>query len=266
MSAGLIVTLDGLVHGVDEPLVRATDPVLTHGDGVFETTLVRDGRACLLSAHLSRLSVSARIAGLPAVDTELFRAAAATAVSRWTGDAVLRLVHGRGAAFAAVSPVPNRVAGARRDGVAAVTLEIGRRGAPAVLSGAKSLSYAHHSAALREAAGRGAGDAIYVDADGLVLEGPRSSVVIADGEILVSPPPTLPILAGTTVHALFQVVPRSAYRPLRVSELFAAQGVWLLSAVTLAARVHTLDGVGLPPAPGAAQLAAWVDTAVDRDA
>jgi 4-amino-4-deoxychorismate lyase len=262
MPAGLIVTLDGVVHEAGAPLVRATDPVLTHGDGVFETTLVRGGRACLLQAHLDRLAASARIAGLPAVDTERFRAAATTAVSRWDGAAVLRLVHGRGATFAAVSPVPDRVAAARRDGVAAVTLDGGPRGA---LDGAKSLSYARHTAALREAARRGAGDAIYVDADGLVLEGPRSSVVIADGETLVSPPPTLPILPGTTVRALFESVPRAVYRPLEVAELFAAQGVWLVSAVTLAARVHTLDGVALPKAPWAARLSAWVDAAVDRD-
>ncbi|MHA3019316.1 aminotransferase class IV [Mycobacterium sp. BMJ-28] len=264
MPAGFIVTLDGAVHDAGEPLVRATDPVLSHGDGVFETTLVRGGRPCLLPAHLARLAASARIAGLPGVDTGLFRAAALTAAARWPeGEAVLRLVHGRGAGFAAVSAVPDRVAVARRDGLAAVTLD----GAPAdALAGAKSLSYARHTAALREAARRGAGDAIYVGADGLVLEGPRSSVVIAQGETLVSPPPTLPILAGTTVQALFGTAPRTAYRPLTVSELLAAQGIWLLSAVTLTARVHTLDGVVLPPAPLAGQLAAWVDTAVGRGA
>ncbi|MGJ6122089.1 aminodeoxychorismate lyase [Mycolicibacterium sp. Y3] len=263
MPAGLVVTLDGDVHGLDEPLVRVTDPVLTHGDGVFETTLVRGGRACLLEAHLSRLADSARIAALPPVDLALFRTAAATAVSRWAGDdAVLRLVYGRGAAFAAISPVPDRVAAARRDGVAAVTLD---RGPDGPLHAAKSLSYADNAAALREAARRGAGDAIYVGAGGLVLEGPRSSVVIAEGETLISPPATPAILPGTTVRALFQTAPRVVYRPLAVADLFAAQGVWLLSAVTLAARVHTLDGVALPLAPLAAQLAEWVDTAVGRE-
>jgi 4-amino-4-deoxychorismate lyase len=262
MPAGLVVTLDGDVHGLDEPLVRVTDPVLTHGDGVFETTLVRGGRACLLEAHLSRLADSVRIAALPPVDLALFRTAAATAVSRWAGDAVLRLVYGRGAAFAAISPVPDRVAAARRDGVAAVTLD---RGPNDPLHAAKSLSYAGNAAALREAARRGAGDAIYVGADGLVLEGPRSSVVIAEGETLISPPATPAILPGTTVRALFQTAPRVVYRPLTVTDLFAAQGVWLLSAVTLAARVHTLDGVALAPAPLAAQLAEWVDTAVGRE-
>jgi 4-amino-4-deoxychorismate lyase len=260
MPAGLIVTLDGRVHAADEPLVRGTDSALTHGDAVFETALVRDGRVYLLSAHLARLACSARIAGLPDADARAFGAAAAVAVAQWPGpDAVLRLVHGRGVGFAAISPVPERVAAARRDGVAAVTLDAAP---PDALAGAKSLSYARHSAALREAARRGAGDAIYLDADGQVLEGPRSSVLIADGETLVSPPPTLPILPGTTVAALFDTAPRVAYRRVTPAELFAAQGVWLLSAVTLAARVHTLDGVVLAQAPLHARVAAWVDAAV----
>ncbi len=262
MPAGLIVTLDGRVHAADEPLVRGTDPALTHGDAVFETALVRDDHVCLLQEHLVRLLASARIAGLPDPDVAAFRAAAGAAVTRWPDrDAVLRLVHGHGVGFAAISPVPERAVAARRDGVAAVTLAAAPSDA---LAGAKSLSYARHVAALREAARRGAGDAIYLDADGQVLEGPRSSVVIADGETLLSPPSTLPILPGTTVAALFGTAPRVAHRRLTITDLFAAQGVWLLSAVTLVARVHTLDGVVLAQAPLHAALTAWVDDAVGR--
>ncbi|MCX2712255.1 aminotransferase class IV [Mycolicibacterium sp. J2] len=262
MPAGLIVTLDGRVRTADEPLVRGTDPALTRGEAVFETALVRDGHVCLLREHLARLLTSARIAGLPAPDAAAFDAAARAAVTGWPeGEAVLRLVHGRGVGFAAISPVPERAVAARRDGVAAVTLAAAP---PDALAGAKSLSYARHCAALREAARRGAGDAIYLDADGQVLEGPRSSVVIADGETLLSPPSTLPILPGTTVAALFRTAPRVAHRRLAIADLLAAQGVWLLSAVTLVSRVHTLDGVALAQAPLHTQLTAWVDAAVGR--
>lgn len=260
---GVVVDLDGVVHGQATPLVPATAAVLTHGDGVFETTLVRAGRPCLLDAHLARLERSAAIAGLPRPDPLRWRAAVDVAAAHWGGgaDGVLRLLHGRGASFVTVSAVPERAVAARRDGLAAVTLHPGPRGA---LTGAKSLSYALNVAALREAARRGAGDAIFVGDDGVVLEGPRSSVVIAQSEILLSPPPTLPILAGTTVGALFEIAPGSAYRTLTVADLLAAEGVWLLSSVTLAARVHTLDGVALPPAPAAGELTRLVDLAVSR--
>ena len=269
----VVVDLDGVGHGPDAPLVRAADPILTRGDGVFETMLLRAGRPCLLDAHLARLGHSAAVAGLPRPDPVRWRAAVEIAAAHWaagaseaTGnggaaDGVLRLVCGRGASFAMVSSVPARALTARREGLAAVTLHPGPRGA---LTGAKSWSYALNAAALREAARRGAGDAIFIDDDGVVLEGPRSSVVIAQSEILLSPPPTLPILAGTTVGALFELAPRSAFRTLTVADLVAAEGVWLLSAVTLSARVHTLDGVALRTAPAADEFARLVDLAISR--
>lgn len=275
----IVVTLDGRVVDHGEPIVRADDPMFARGDGVFETLLVRDGRVCLLDAHLRRLACSAAIVGLPAPDPDRWRATAARAGGCWpdAGDAVLRLVHGRergggATGFAIVSALPTRVSASRRDGVSAMTLDRGVTSdgdaqAPWSVAGAKSLSYAINAAALRHAERLGTGDVVLVSTDGFVLEGPRSSVVIADGEgTLLTPPATSPILPGTTVHALFDVARARGRvcgdRPLRVEDLLAAQGVWLLSSITLAARVHTLDGRSLPAAPGAADLSDMVDEAV----
>lgn len=272
MTAGrqLVVTLDGLhgtVHPPDAPFLRADDPLLSRGDGVFETLLLRNGQPCLLEQHLVRLIRSAALLGLPDPDPRAWRAAVAVAVANWAepGEAVLRLCHGRGrsgaVAFVMVSPLPERIFAARRGGISVVTLERGPAGEarPWSAASAKSSSYAVHVAALREAARLGADDAVYLDADGYVLEGPRSSVVVyADGRLL-TPPPSLPILPGTTVQALFATAAERglpcATAMLKPADLIAAQGVWLLSSLTLAARVHTLDGVALPAAPMSAQVA-----------
>src|SRR5207245_8062698 len=155
-----------------------------------------------------------------------------------------RLVYSRGresgsppTAFATIGQLPARVAEARRKGVAALTLA---RGLPAdgaadmprLLAGAKTLSYAVNMAALRHAARQGAGDVIFVSSDGYILEGPRSTVVIAtetggDGTAcLLTPPPWYPILRGTTQQALFEVARAKGYdcdyRALRVADLRAA--------------------------------------------
>ena len=94
-----------------------------------------------------------------------------------------KAVHRR-RAFATIGAVPARVADARSSGVAALTLARGLSAEgttemPWLLAGAKTLSYAVNMAALRHAERHGAGDVIFVGSDGLILEGPRSTVVIA---------------------------------------------------------------------------------------
>ena len=198
----------------------------------------------------------------------------------------MRLVYSRGrergsapTAYVTVNPVAERITSARRDGVAAVTLprelpSAGVEAMPWLLAGAKTLSYAVNMAALRHAGRQGAGDVIFVSSDGYVLEGPRSTVVIAaggeDGSVLPVDPAAL-VSDSARHHPAGTVRCARAkgydcdYRALRVADLFAAQGIWLVSSMTLAARVHTLDGRALPRAPIAAEFAELVDAAIVSD-
>jgi 4-amino-4-deoxychorismate lyase len=289
---GVVATLDGQLHDPRTPLLHADDLAAVRGDGIFESLLVRDGRPCLLEAHLGRLTHSARLMDLPEPDHTRWRAAVSAATARWTemggAEGVLRLIYSRGresgsepTAYAMIGAVADRVASVRAKGLAAVTLErsLPSEGAddmPWLLAGAKTLSYAVNMAALRHAERRGAGDVVFISSEGTVLEGPRSTVVIAtdvEGKggrpCLLTPPPWYPILRGTTQRALFEVARNKGYdcdyRVLRPADLFAAQGVWLVSSITLAARVHTLDGRPLPPSPIAAELAELVDAAIVSD-
>ena len=286
---GVVVTLDGQLRDPRTPLLHADDLAAVRGDGIFESLLVRDGRPCLLESHLGRLTQSARMMDLPEPDLSRWRTAIAAATAAWTerggGEGVLRLIYSRGresgsepTAFAMIGAMAGRVAAVRADGVAAVTLA---RSLPAeaasdmpwLLAGAKTLSYAVNMAALRHAERQGAGDVIFISSEGNVLEGPRSTVVIAtaiDGRLaLLTPPPWYPILRGTTQQALFEVARNKGYdcdyKALRPADLFAAQGVWLVSSITLAARVHTLDGKALPPSPLAGDMAELVDAAIISD-
>jgi 4-amino-4-deoxychorismate lyase len=287
---GVVVTLDGEVHPPETPLLFADDLAAVRGDGVFETLLVRAGGACLVEAHLGRLTHSAKLLDLPEPDLAAWRHAVDLAARQWAADTAdegaMRLVYSRGrergsaaTAYVTVNPIADRITAARRDGVAAVTLPrelpaSGVEAMPWLLAGAKTLSYAINMAALRHAARQGAGDVIFVSSDGYVLEGPRSTVVIAvggggDNVCLLTPPPWYPILRGTTQQALFGVARAKGYdcdyRALRVADLFAAQGIWLVSSMTLAARVHTLDGRILPSTTMATEFAELVDAAIVSD-
>jgi 4-amino-4-deoxychorismate lyase len=292
-QTGVIVTLDGETRPPGTPLVHADDLAVVRGDGIFETLLVRDGGACLVESHLQRLTQSAKSMDLPEPDLPSWRRAIAVAARQWAAgtadEGAMRLIYSRGreggsppTAYVMVNAVPERVTAVRRDGLAAITLN---RGLPAtgidampwLLPGAKTLSYAVNMAVLRHAARQGAGDVVFVSSDGYILEGPRSTVVIAtdtepgaDGNpCLLTPPPWYPILRGTTQQALFEVARAKGYdcdyRALRVSDLHAAQGIWLVSSMTLAARVHTLDGRRLPRAPMAVEFAGLVDAAIVSD-
>jgi 4-amino-4-deoxychorismate lyase len=288
----VVVTLDGGSCDPDTPLLYADDLAAVRGDGVFETLLVRDGGPCLVEAHLRRLTHSAKLLELPEPDLVAWRHAIGTAARAWAAEGeaegALRLVYTRGreggsppTAYVTVNPLADRVAGARRDGVCAVSLDrglpaVGTDAMPWLLAGAKTLSYAVNMAALRHAAQQGADDVIFVSSDGFLLEGPRSTVVIladgaagSDGPCLLTPPPWYPILRGTTQQALFEVARAKGYdcdyRALRPADLLTAQGVWLISAITLGARVHTLDGRSLRHAPIAADFAGLVDAAIVSD-
>lgn len=285
-----IVTLDGTVVGPETPLLHADDLGMLRGDGVFETLLVRDGAACLLEAHLLRLTRSAELMDLPAPELPAWRHAIDVALQRraahTTAEGALRLIYSRGresgsgsTGYVMITSLPDRIAAARRDGVAAVTLDRGLSALageagdtmPWLLAGAKTLSYAVNMAALRYAAQQGADDVIFVSSDGYILEGPRSTVVIAildtnGNRCLLTPPPSHRILRGTTQQALFEVAKAKGYscdyRPLRPSDLAAAQDLWLVSSITLAARVHTLDGRALPASESNLEFTELIDAAV----
>ncbi|CAJ1503851.1 aminodeoxychorismate lyase [[Mycobacterium] kokjensenii] len=280
-SAVTIVTVGGGPVAADSALLYADDLAALRGDGVFETLLVRDGGVCLLEEHLQRLSRSADLMDLPAPDLGEWRDAVDVAVRRWagTGEGALRLIYSRGreggsapTAYVMLSPLPERIAAARHEGVSAVTLDRGLStqalAMPWLLAGAKTLSYAVNMAALRHAAKQGADDVIFISSDGYVLEGPRSTVVLAEPGRLVTPPLSHPILRGTTAEALFEVARPAGYTceyvPLRTADLVAAHDIWLVSSITLAARVHTLDGRTLQSRVPEREFAGLVEAAIGR--
>ena len=280
MADQVLVTLDGAVRDADAPLLRADDLAAVRGDGIFETVLVRDGAACVIELHLARFANSASMLDLPRPDLDAWRSAIAIALGEWGAEreGAMRLVLSRGresgggpTAYVSVGPVADRVAVARRDGVSVCTLDRGFsvdvvEKAPWLLLGAKTLSYATNMAALRYAQARDFDDVIFTSSEGRVLEGPRSTVLIARGRTLITPPVEHGILPGTTQQALFEVAGAHRFRcemaALRPVDLIAADGIWLLSSVTLAARVHTLDGLVLPVPAIADELSELVDLAV----
>jgi len=273
------------------PVLRADDLGVLRGESVFETVRIAGGRPAFLDAHLRRLHSSAdRLEiGLPGGWVELV----ALALAHWPdADGILRLVCSKGPApvgpapvgpgpvgpgpvgpgpvgFALLTPMPAETVAARA-GVTAITLTLGvpaglREGAPWLLGGVKSTSYAANMAAQRQARDLGADDVVWVSSDGEVLEAPTSTVAWIAAGRLVTPPPSVGILPGTTLQAVLdlQLVDADVRRGT-VAELRAAEEVLLLSSGRGIAPVVRLDDVELGVGPVTKRLQDAFEAAVQR--
>lgn len=277
---------NGRIADASQPQLMATDQGATRGDGVFESLLAVAGHPRKLQAHLDRLEGSARLLDLRIPGQDSWRLAIATALTEYRAkhpaadpaedEAVVKLLVTRGVegssgptCWVQVSPVPATGRRQRETGVDVILLdrgydsEAGER-APWLLLGAKTLSYAVNMAALRYAHKQGADDVIFTSADGRVLEGPTSTVLLAhvqtvdDGGVsrtvkrLITPRLDSGILPGTSQGALFAAAKAAGwelgYGPLEPQDLLDADAVWLISSIRLLAPVNHIDGkeIGTP--------------------
>jgi len=255
------------------PVLRADDLGVVRGESVFETLRIAGRRPAFLDLHLARLARSAERVGiaLPPGWRELAHAASD---AFGAPEGMLRLTCSKGpvggspVGFGLAAPVPAETLRARAHGVAAVTLSLGvaadvRAGAAWLLGGVKSTSYAVNMATLREAEAQGAQDAIWVSADGEVLEAPTATVAWVRNGVLCTPPAQeVGTLPGTTAAVALGLSPVPVeVRRGTVEELQEAQEVLLLSSVRGIAPVVRLDGRELPHGPVARALSAAFEQA-----
>lgn len=262
---------------VDGELVDAASPHfsplaqgIVRGDGIFETMLFDGERVKKMDEHLWRLRRSGGLTGIDVPDDERWRNAVAKGVAAWQyedlpgtlpveGLVKMFVLRGyapenpEGYAWVTVTPMPVALRPPKPIKVSllerAFDSEAVHR-APWLLLGAKTLSYATNMAALREAASRGADDVVFTTSDGLVLEGPTSTVVIKRGRTLVTPPTDIGVLPGTTQRVLFRAAEaagwETAVERLTPDDLRAADAMWLTSSGRLMSQVQFVDDVELP--------------------
>ena len=262
----LAVSGRGLVQP-DRPVLRADDEGFARGRAAFETLRVYGGRPFRLGEHLVRLAGSAERIGLPAPDLAEIEALAELALGEAAAaEATLRIYWTPGAdgsgpiALALVGPVPEWIEPARARGQRLVSLLCPRRSAPWLLPGTKSVSYAVNVAAEREAKSRGADDALFVDGDSVVLEGPVTNIWWRRGRTLFTPGVDLGVLAGETRAALLGLARELDWRVREgaypLGDLLAADEAFTSSSVREVMPVVALDDSSLARGPVADELQA----------
>ena len=244
------------------PQLSVLDLGATRGDGIFETISVGYGRPQALEHHLRRFAASARTLALPEPDLDAWRSAILAVIAQLepVDEAYVKTVMTRGIegddkptgwVYGAPSGDFTR---ARTEGVRVVLLDRGYRHdieatAPWLLAGAKTLSYAVNRAVAREAARREADDVVFVSSDGVLLEGPTSTLVFRRGNVLLTPGTGLGILDGTTQANVFRFAEsqglETGFELAGPEALTGADAAWLVSSVRLAAPIRAVDGVEL---------------------
>ena len=250
------------------------DAAPTRGDGIFETLSVAAGRPQALQAHLDRFASSAQLLDLPKPTQAVWRDAIFTiaALLADEDEAWIKIVLTRGVeqgpaatgrppegtpptgwVYGTASPDFTRE---RTDGIDVVLLDRGLRSdvattSPLAVRRCEDLS-ATPSTVLRSGKPR-AGEPmtrVFVSSDGLLLEGPTSTLIVRHGDALLTPPAHLGILPGTTQADVFDAAAAWGLRPatqtVRPDGLRGADGAWLVSSVRHAAPLRSVDGEELP--------------------
>jgi 4-amino-4-deoxychorismate lyase len=257
-----------------EPVLRADDEALLRGRGAFETIRVYSGVSFRLTEHLERLARSAERINLPPVNVMHLRELATQAIeAAGEPDVVLRLIwtpgNGEGdpTALALVSTLPPHHDALRERGQRLISLRGIRADEPWLLPGVKSTSYAVNMAAEAEARRRGADDAVFVDANGIVLEGPTTNIWWRRGSTLYTPSLELGILAGVTRSAVIELAAGSGYAveegAYPLGELSGAEEAFTSSSVREVMPVVELDDAPIGRGPAADELQAALRRAAE---
>ena len=262
-----LVALAQLGRGVvpvDEPVLYVDDEGVLRGRAVFETLRVYGGVPFKLDHHLDRLAASAERLRLSQPPHDEFKALATDVIATAAHpDATLRFLwtagreHGGApAGFALVSTLPPDLDALRERGLRLAVV----RWSPTALAGAKSTSYAANMAAQDEALRFGADDALLVTPDDVVLEAPTSNVWFREGNRLLTPSLDLPILAGVTRAALWELAPGLGYEPeegvFGLDRLLASDEIFVSSSVRELMPVIAVGGAEIARGPATAALQA----------
>jgi 4-amino-4-deoxychorismate lyase len=235
-----------------EPVFAADDDALLRGRSVFETTRVYAGRPFLLDRHLARFARSAEQVGLPAPDAgECERLAELVIGAGAEQDLALRLYWtGRDLVVTAAGIDPGLEA-VRERGLRLVAVPW----STGALAGAKSMSYAENMAAQDRAVAAGADDALFVSADGTVLEAPTANVFWREGGTLLTPELELPILAGVTRGLVLEIAQQQTVEGMfPLARLLEADEVFVCSSIREVMPVASVDGRAFAIGPAAVDL------------
>ncbi len=255
-----------------EARIDPADRGMLLGDGLFETLCAVDGRVVAAAPHFERLRQGADYLGIPVQrsDEELHDLCATLlhANALTAGRAGLRLTLTRGTGPRGLlppsDPQPTLLLTSFAVPLPPMTLSLAtasvRCNEYAPCRRFKTLSYLDNVLARRQAAARGADEAVMLNTAGRVASASAANIWVVEGETLVTPPLDDGPLPGITRARLFEVASALGLSAREDSiapeRLAAADEVFLTNSLIGVVAAGRLDGRVLPPARLAPRLQA----------
>jgi branched-chain amino acid aminotransferase len=248
---------DGALHERSVIPFDLTDRGLNLGDGIFDTSLARNGCIFRRKSHIDRMADAAEILGIPFDETVAETALDALAAA--VGDGAVRLTLTRGPGprglsfpknpepflFGAATPLRNPLFPVLKLGTTSI-----RRNETSPVSRIKALPYLDSVIALEQASARGANEVLFENTHSRVACLATANIFAVFGRQLVTPPLSDGALAGTTrayvlskAHGLrFDVAERS----LPLEKFSRADALFATSSLRLIAPCSQLDAIAFP--------------------
>lgn len=247
----LLTSIDGLITASDEALLPLPDDGLFRGDGVFEVLRSYAGRIFALGEHLDRLERSAAAIALE-IDRESVETEATALLARaGEADCLVRIVVTR--TGRRIIALENLLVHPPSISLATVSYS-----PTVILNRVKSLSYAANMEATRIAKRRGAGDALLVTPEGIVLEAPTSTLFwVSESGNLRTTDTEVGVLDSITRAKIIDRCEVEVGRfPIR--DVMTSSEAFLASTTREVQPVATIDGEKIPtfPAPRTLEAAA----------
>lgn len=243
MGHPLVFSLDGELLAPDQAFLPLPDDGLLRGDGVFEVLRIYDGRPFAPDLHLDRMERSAAAIELP-----LDRGLLADDIERLLAalerpDSLLRIIQTRaGRRILSIEPLPAHEP--------AISLATVTYSPTVILNGVKSLSYAANMQVTRMARAAGAGEALLIRPDQVVLEAPTSSIFWVGPEgRLRTPAVEAGVLDSITRRKIIERIDvETGEFPL--ADLLAAPEAFLASTTREVQPIERIDDREIPTVNG----------------
>ena len=257
-----VAWINGKLTPPEEPAISPLDPGFLYGEGLFETMRAYRGKVFRLTQHLDRLFAGAGELDLTPPDRDyITRAIKQALAASELAEASVRLTLTPGPVTSSsptlvilVRPLSLPPPELYERGCLAVSVPAAHNG-QTPLRRIKYLNYLANLLAHREAARRGAHEAILIDADGCVVEGAMRNIFAAFTGELVTPPLARSLLPGITRATVLEIAEKEGIpaheRDLPLTELYTADEAFLTSAIAEIIPIASVDANTLQTeAPG----------------